>query len=113
VIVTLDVAVTALVFTVKYAMVAPDGIVTLAGTAARVGSELVSVAVNPPAGAGPSRVTRLEVVAVPPLVLVGLTVTPVTAASFTVTFAVFVLAPYVAVIVTVLAALTAYVVIVK
>ncbi len=54
------------------AVVAPDGMVTLAGTVARVTTELVSVTTVPPEGAGAERV-RVPVTDIPPTALVGAT----------------------------------------
>ena len=61
---------TALVLTLKLALVAPAGTVTLAGTAAAA-LLLESATCAPPAGAGPFRVT-VPVEALPPVTLVGL-----------------------------------------
>src|SRR5215831_20684727 len=44
----------------------PAGMVTLAGTEAVLGSELVSVTTAPPEGAGPFRLTELPVTGRPP-----------------------------------------------
>ena len=49
--------VTGLVDTTKFALVAPAGTVTLAGTVAAAGVSLESATVIPPAGAGVARVT--------------------------------------------------------
>ena len=65
-------AATALVFTVKVALVAPARTVTLAGTVAAV-LLLESVTWAPPAGAGPFSVT-VPVEEVPPVTLAGLRV---------------------------------------
>ncbi len=63
-------AVTALVLTVKVALVAPAATVTLAGTLAAVVLLLESVTVAPPAGAAPLKVT-VPVEEFPPVTLVG------------------------------------------
>jgi hypothetical protein len=64
-------AATALVDTVKFALVAPDAAVTLVGTVATAVSLLESVTTAPPAGAASLRVT-VPVEGVPPVTLVGL-----------------------------------------
>ena len=95
-------AVTAFVVTVKVALVAPAGTVTLAGTVAAAVLLLASVTTIPPLGAGPLRVT-VPVEVLPPVTLVGLRLTPdtVTAAEagFTVSVADRVTPPAVAEIV--------------
>jgi len=53
-------------------VVDPAGIVTLAGTIAAVGSELLSVTTVPPDGAGAPKPTLFWVVEVPPVTDVGL-----------------------------------------
>ena len=63
---------TALVFTVKVALVDPVGMVILAGTLAAALS-LESVTTAPPLGAGPFSVSVLTVAEVPPVTLGGLT----------------------------------------
>jgi hypothetical protein len=63
-------AVTAKVVTVKVALAAPAGMVTLAGTVATAGMLLMSVTTAPPVRAGPLSVT-LAVEGDPPLTLVG------------------------------------------
>jgi len=63
-------AVTALVLTVKVALVDPAAIVTLEGTVATDVSLLESVACAPPDGAGPLRVT-VPVEESPPVTVVG------------------------------------------
>jgi len=67
-------AVTALVLTVKAALVAPAGTVTLEGTLAAAVLLLESVTCAPPAGAGPLNVTVPVEDCVPPITLVGLSV---------------------------------------
>ena len=66
-------AVTALVLTVKGALVAPVATVTLEGTVAAVVLLLESVTVAPPAGAGPLSVT-VPVEEFPPVTLLGFSV---------------------------------------
>ena len=63
-------AVTALVLTVKDALVAPAGTVTLEGTLATVVLLLERATSAPPAGAGPVRVT-VPVEEFPPVAVVG------------------------------------------
>jgi hypothetical protein len=65
-------AVTADVVILKAAVSAPEGTVTVAGTAAAVGLELVSVTTVPEDGAGTLRVTVFDVVTVPPVTVPGL-----------------------------------------
>ena len=69
-------AVTARVVTVKAALVAPAGMVTVAGTVATVVSLLERETRAPPLGAGPLSVT-LPVEGDPPLTLVGFSVSEV------------------------------------
>ena len=80
-----DVA-TALVVTLKPALVPPGATVTLAGTTA-AGSLLESVTCAPPAGAGAFSVT-VPVEGLPPVTLVGLTVSEETIGGITVSDAV-------------------------
>src|SRR2546428_10447125 len=75
-------AATALVVTLKLALVPPAGTVTLAGTTA-AGSLLESVTCAPPAGAGAFSVT-VPVEGLPPVTLVGLTVSDETIGGITV-----------------------------
>jgi hypothetical protein len=65
--------VTAKVVTVNVALVAPAGMVTLAGTVATAGLLLVSETTAPPVRAGPLSMT-LPVEGDPPLTLVGFSV---------------------------------------
>jgi len=67
-------AVTALVLTVKAALVAPAGTVTLEGTVAAAVLLLESVTCAPPAGAGPLNVNVPVEDCAPPITLVGLSV---------------------------------------
>jgi hypothetical protein len=67
-------AVTALVLTVKVALVAPAATVTLAGTLAAAVLLLESVTSAPADGAGPLNVTVPVEDCVPPITLVGLSV---------------------------------------
>src|SRR6266436_8168338 len=69
-------AVTARVVTVKAALVAPAGMVTLAGTVAAVVSLLERETMAPAVGAGPLSVA-LPVEGDPPLTLVGFSVSEV------------------------------------
>jgi hypothetical protein len=85
-----DVA-TALVVTLKLALVAPAGTVTLAGTAAAA-LLLESATTAPPAGAGPFRET-VPLEALPPVTLVGLRPSEETTGGNTVSEAVRVVPP--------------------
>jgi len=67
-------AVTALVLTVKVALVAPAASVTLEGTLAAAVLVLESATCAPPAGAAPLNVTVPVEDCVPPITLVGLSV---------------------------------------
>ena len=69
-------AVTTRVVTVKAALVAPAGMVTVAGTVAAVVSLLERETMAPPVGAGPLSVA-LPVEGNPPLTLVGFSVSEV------------------------------------
>src|SRR5882672_12812841 len=84
-------AATALLVTLKVALVAPAATVTLAGTVA-AGLLLESVTCAPPAGAGPFSVT-VPVEEPPPVTLAGLTVSDETAGGSTVSVAVRVAPP--------------------
>jgi hypothetical protein len=66
-------AATGFVLTVKEALVAPAGTVTLAGTVATAVSLLASVTTEPPAGAGPPKLT-VACEGVPPITPGGLRV---------------------------------------
>ena len=105
---TLATAVTLTVVIANVADVAPEGTVTETGTFAET-LELVSVTTTPPAGAAADNVT-VPVTPAPPTTDAGLTVTDVSetdaAAGFTVSAAVFEMAPLVAVIVTAVTAVT-------
>ena len=79
------------VFTVKVALVAPAGTVTLAGTTA-AGSLLESVTCAPPAGAGAFSVT-VPVEGLPPVTLVGLRASDETIGGITVSDAICVAPP--------------------
>src|SRR2546429_3393043 len=67
-------AVTTLVLTVKVALVGPAGTVTLEGTVAAAVLLLESATCAPPAGAAPLNVTVPVEDCVPPITLVGLSV---------------------------------------
>lgn len=117
-IVTVVDVITALVFTVKLAVVAPAATVTLAGTRAAPVLLLDSDTTAPPDGAAPRKVTVPVDDCVPPVTAVGLSESEASvagggAAGFTVSIAVLVVPPYAAVIVTAVAALTALVLTVK
>src|SRR5215475_1656676 len=78
--VTAVTAVTALLVTVKLAVVAPAATVTDAGTVAAFTLLLVRVTTAPPAGAAAPRVTAAVLLA-PPVTAAGLSVSPATAAG--------------------------------
>jgi len=80
---------TGLVVTVKVAVVAFAGTVTLAGTCAAAVLLLDRVTTAPPAGAGPFSVT-VPVEEVPPITEVGLRVTELSVAAVTVNVVVLV-----------------------
>jgi len=116
--VTVVLLVTALVLTVKLAVVAPAATVTLAGTRAAAVLLLESATTAPPEGAAPLNVTVPVDDCVPPVTLVGFrvnedSVTGGGVAGFTVSVAVLVVPPNAALIVTAVAALTALVLTVK
>ena len=69
-------AVTAEVVMLKAAWFAPEGTVTLAGTAAALELELASVTTVPPGGAGTLRVTAFPVVTAPPMTTAGVRAIP-------------------------------------
>src|SRR5258708_32610434 len=72
--VTAVVAFTALVLTVKVALVAPAGTVTLEGTVAAAVLLLESATCAPPVGAGPLNITAPVEDCAPPIAVVGLSV---------------------------------------
>jgi hypothetical protein len=86
---TVALAATGLVVIVNVALVAPAATVTFAGTCAAAVLLLVSVTAAPPAGATPFKVT-VPVEEVPPVTLVGLSVTLEGAGALTVKFVDFV-----------------------
>jgi|SRR5664279_94440 hypothetical protein len=102
---------TGLVVTVKVAVAALAGTVTLTGPCAAAGLLLESVTTAPPDGAGPFRVT-MPAEEVPPITEVGFSVTELSVAAVTVRVAVCVV-PYVAEIVGEVLAATGLVVTVK
>ena len=83
---------TALVVTLKVALVAPADTVTLVGTAATAELLLESAICAPPAGAGPFSLT-VPVEALPPVTLVGLRASDETTGASTVSEAVRVAPP--------------------
>src|SRR5947209_13467446 len=87
---------TADVFTVKVALVAPAGTITLEGTVAAPVLLLESRTWAPPAGAGPLSVTVPVEDCTPPTTLVGLSVSEETVGGATVSEAVRVLVSYAA-----------------
>ena len=98
--VMVDVPLSGKVVTVKLAVVAPDGTVTVAGTVAREVLEEVSVMTSPPVPAALVSVT-VAVDGDAPLTLAGLRTRLETAGAFTVTWPVTVVLPVVAETVTV------------
>ena len=72
-------AVTGDVLMVKTPVLAPEGTVMLAGTAAALGLELASVTTVPDDGAGTLRVTMFDVVAAPPVTVFALRLRPAAA----------------------------------
>jgi len=118
VIVTVVGAITALVLTVKLAVVAPAATVTLPGTRAALVLLLESATTAPPVGAAPLNVTVPVDDCAPPVTLVGFSVnednvTRAGAGGFTISVAILVVPPNAALIVTVVAVLTALVLTVK
>ena len=109
-------AVTPVVVTPKFALVAPAATVTLAGTPATVALLLDNVTMAPPVGAAVVKVT-VPVLGAPPTTLVGLTVTEdrvgAAGAGLTVSTAVRETAPKAPVIVSAVEAVTVDVVMVK
>ena len=87
-----EVATALLVLRLKLALVPPAGTVTLAGTVAAAVLLLESVTCAPPAGAGAFSVT-VPVEGLPPVTLVGLTVSEETIGGITVSEAVCVAPP--------------------
>src|SRR5437588_629199 len=108
-------ATTALVVTVKLALLAPAGTVTLAGTAATLGLLLARETTARPVGAGALRVTVPGEDCVPPVTLVGFSVSDdrVAVGGVTVSDAVLLAPPWAAEMVTAVDATTALVVAVK
>jgi hypothetical protein len=98
-------AATGWVCTVTVALLAPPGMVTLAGRLATAGLLLVSVTTAPAGGAAPFRVT-LATELLPPYNIFGLSVSVARAAGLTVSVALFVVLPSVAEITTAVVALT-------
>src|SRR5437868_4806944 len=109
--VTAVAAVTALVVTAKLALVAPAATVTEAGTVAALRLLLASVTTAPPAGAALPSVT-LPVLPTPS-VHAALLIAARAAGGFTVSVAILAAPLYVAVMVTSVAAVTAFVVTAK
>jgi len=72
----------------KVTDVVPAGMVTLDGGVAMAGLELCNVIRTPPAGAGADRVT-VPVTVVPPVTVLGLTLSKVRAGGITVTVVLF------------------------
>lgn len=72
---------TPVVLTVKVAVVAPAGTVTLSATTALVLLDFSPI-VSPPTGAGPLRV-KVPVIGAPPITVVGFRVTPETPGGIT------------------------------
>ncbi len=85
-IVTALVVTTVLVTIVKFPVVAPAGMVTLAGTMATKGALLDRVTTVPPAGAGPDRVT-VPVEELKPFTVVGFKVKDESTGALTVRMA--------------------------
>ena len=85
-------AATALVLTGKVALVAPAGTVTLPATVATAGLLLDSVTGAPPAGAGPFSLT-VPVELLPPVTVVGLTLSELGMGGITVSEAVWLAPP--------------------
>ncbi len=105
VIVTLALAATASVVTLKVPLLAPPAMLKLAGTVAALVLLLIKVTVRPTGGAGPLK-TNVPTEPTPPVTGLGLNVSDVITAGLTVSVPVTLLAPSVAVTVTTVALAT-------